>query len=509
MSAKRIISLFLAETLLMSAVLSCQGCAAGKNEETDPQNTAPSVAAEEQPTGNDAAEAAETEIELGLDEQQFDGYTFHIYQHYVSNGCHLDFMSEDLTGEPVNDADYERRTYTEENCAVEIVPVRVDADAWSGNKQIEIAVQAGTNDYDLAGVSAYGSVNALIAGALKDLNSIGNLDLSKPWWDPYCTRECTFGKSVYLMTGDISINDNQATYCIYFNKNLAEQYQLPDFYDEVKNKTWTVDRFHAFAEAIPKDLDTDQDGNHVNDTDDTYAIWIWDDIMMGIVNASGVKCATIDPDGNMSLTLNCEQLYNTFDKFAEYAFDKGITCQYQRSGYDQEYGQIGFREGRGLFLMSYLHDATALRDMEDDFGILPMMLADETQERYCNSVASYPSSFYVVPVCSFNENEYSRTGYITQMLAYKSLLTMTPAYYEQTLQNKVSRDEDSAAMLDLIFATRSYDFGWYFEIGGYTGTLMGALRGYDTNLASAIKASEKVADKTLERLSKKINALGN
>ena len=346
-------------------------------------------------------------------------------------------------------------------------------------------------------------------GILKDLNTVGNLDLDKPWWDPYCKEECTFGKSVYFMTGDLSINDNRATYCIYFNKNLAEQYQLPNFYDEVKNHTWTIDRFRSFAEALPTDLDTDDDGKHVNDTDDAYAIWIWDDIMMGIVNASGVKCATIQQDGSLTLTLNCEQLYNTFDKFAAYAFDTGITCEYQRSGYDQEYGQIGFREGRALFLMSYLYDATALRDMEDDFGILPMMLYDETQDRYCNSVSSYPSSFYVIPICSFSEEEYDRTGYVTQMLAYKSLMTMTPAYYEQTLQGKVSRDEESSSMLDLIFATRSYDFGWYFEIGGYTGVMMDALRNYDLNLASNIKAYEKMASKLLDKYNKKIAELGN
>jgi len=504
---KRIIALCLATALGLPAVLS--GCSSkGNGDSETPQNT-PEVTAGVPSAEAAAGDAEETEIELGLEEQTFGGYTFHIYQHYVSNGCHLDFMSEDITGEPINDADYERRSYTEEQCDVKIEPVRNDVDAWNGHKGLEVAVQAGTNDYDLAGVSSYSAANSLVGGILKDLNTVGNLDLDKPWWDPYCKEECTFGKSVYFMTGDLSINDNRATYCIYFNKNLAEQYQLPNFYDEVKNHNWTIDRFRSFAEALPTDLDTDDDGKHVNDTDDAYAIWIWDDIMMGIVNASGVKCATIQQDGSLTLTLNCEQLYNTFDKFAAYAFDTGITCEYQRSGYDQEYGQIGFREGRALFLMSYLYDATALRDMEDDFGILPMMLYDETQDRYCNSVSSYPSSFYVIPICSFSEEEYDRTGYVTQMLAYKSLMTMTPAYYEQTLQGKVSRDEESSSMLDLIFATRSYDFGWYFEIGGYTGVMMDALRNYDLNLASNIKAYEKMASKVLDKYNKKIAELGN
>jgi hypothetical protein len=61
----------------------------------------------------------------------------------------------------------------------------------------------------------------------------------------------------------------------------------------------------------------------------------------------------------------------------------------------------------------------------------------------------------------------------------------------------------------LIFATRSYDFGWYFEIGGYTGVMMDALRNYDPNLASNIKAYEKMASKVLDKYNKKIAEIGN
>jgi hypothetical protein len=229
--------------------------------------------------------------------------------------------------------------------------------------------------------------------------------------------------------------------------------------------------------------------------------------MMGIVNSSGVKCATIT-DGNLAYTLNTEKLYNAFDKFASYAFDQGITCAYQRSGYDKQYGQIGFSEGRGLFLLSYLWDATAFRDMEDDFGILPMPLYDETQTRYYNSVASYPMSFFVVPMCTFGAEEYARTGYLTQMLGYESKIHMTPAYYEQTLQNKVSRDEESAAMLDLIFSTRTYDFGWYFELSDLGGVLMNSLRNYNKNLSSAIRAKDKVVAKSIDKYNQVISKLG-
>ena len=94
------------------------------------------------------------------------------------------------------------------------------------------------------------------------------------------------------------------------------------------------------------------------------------------------------------------------------------------------------------------------------------------------------------------------------MLAYESMNHMTPAYYEQTLQNKVSRDEESAAMLDLIFASRTYDFGWYFEMGDFTSILMNALRNYDKNLSSSIRSKDKVVGKAIDKYNQVISELG-
>ena len=75
-------------------------------------------------------------------------------------------------------------------------------------------------------------------------------------------------------------------------------------YEMVDNGTWTIDNFRTLAEKIDGNLDFDNDGNHVNDPDDLYGIYIWDDIMMGIVNAAGIRCCTIGDDGNLALTLN-------------------------------------------------------------------------------------------------------------------------------------------------------------------------------------------------------------
>lgn len=490
MELRHIFALSLALIMIISAFTACGG-----KGDTAAVTTA---AAEET-----AVEPVETEITSGLDPADFDGYKFHIYRH---DQVYDDFRAEDLNGEALNDAMYMRMKAVEDACNVEIIRMNVSAGMRDGHTPLGSSVLAGSNDYDLCEISSYSSCNALTAGYLYDLARIENLDLSREWWDQYAVEDCTFGKSIYLTTGDISICNNQMTFCIFFNKKLAANYELPNLYDMVKNDEWTIDNFKAFAGKMAN-MDTDNDGNHVNDKDDAYGIYIWDDIMMGIINASGIRCCQINAGGELELTLYSEKFVDAFNKFADYAYDKSITCAYQRNGYDADWGHIAFKEDRALFYLSHLGKATSTRDMESDFGILPLPMYDENQERYYNAIASWGSAFYSIPLNAWETEEYERAGYITQLLGFESMKTLTPAYYDITLKGKSSRDEESSEMLDLLFNTRCYDFGWYFEIGGYNEGIMNLLRAYDTGVASMYEKSLNNAEAKIMKINLQLETM--
>ncbi|MBE6710437.1 MAG: hypothetical protein E7579_04885 [Ruminococcaceae bacterium] len=494
---KKAIALMLVLLMAGSSMIACSDTTS--DETTDAANT---------PTADGETVAEETadpnaRLDSGLGEVDYEGYNFNIFVHSaISN----DWNAEEVTGEPINDAKYERMTTVADNTNVTITPTIVSADNRAGQSPLGNSVKAGTNDYDLAEISAYSACNALTSGFIRDLNSIENLDLTREWWDQYANEDFKFGDSIYMATGDISLADNGATYCIYFNKRIATDYNMPNFYEMVDNMTWTIDNFREFAEAYG--ADTDNDGNHVNDKEDEYGIYIWDDIMMGIVNASGIKCCTINPDtAELELVLYSEKFVDAFNKFTQYAYNLDTTCAYQRNGYDADWGSIAFKEGRALFYMSNLGGAVAMREMDDDFGILPLPLYDENQDRYYNSIASWSGAFYCIPRNAYGDEGFARTGYLTQALAYESLYTLTPAYYDQTLKGKTSRDEESSAMLDLIFATRTYDFGWYFEIGGYNEGIMNLLRAYSSDVTSMYEKSSKAANKVLSKYNENIKEL--
>ena len=504
MKAKKSLALILALLMLGSQFAACSDST--ENADTTGETTADPNAAEATDTLAEETADPNARVDDGLEDGvTYDGYTFNIFQH---TAVYKDFQAEEITGEPINDADFERRTAVEDKLDVVIKFHDLTAGQRDGQVPLGTVVQAGTNDYDIGSIMSYSACNALTQGLLTNLFSVPNLDLEREWWDQYCTEECTFVDKVYFMTGDISIGDNRNTFCAYFNKNMAEEYQLPNFYEMVDNGTWTIENFQKQAEAVTANLDFDNDGNHVNDADDIYGIWIWDDVMMGIVNAADIKCCTVNKQtGDIELTLMSEKFLDTFEKFAAYAFNKDVTCAYQRNGYAADYGSIAFREGRGLFFLQNVGSSLNFREMEDEFGILPLPKYDEQQDRYISSGASWGLPFYVIPRLTYDQEGYARIGYITQALAYESMYTMTPAFYDQTLQNKISRDEESARMLDIIFESRSYDFGWYFEFGNYNETIMIMLRTYDTNFSSKYKTSSKVAEKKIKKANEAIKAM--
>ena len=107
-----------------------------------------------------------------------------------------------------------------------------------------------------------------------------------------------------------------------------------------------------------------------------------------------------------------------------------------------------FRENRALFWIELIYGVLQQRDMDADFGLLPMPKYDEKQEQYASYIHTINSSAVAVPITN---SDADLTGRILEDRAYQSGLIVRPAYYDVTLKGKVSRDNDSGDMLDIIY----------------------------------------------------------
>lgn len=122
-----------------------------------------------------------------------------------------------------------------------------------------------------------------------------------------------------------------------------------------------------------------------------------------------------------------------------------------------------------------------------------MSRLNREQKEYGHNVSAFHCQFLCVPE---NAKDYERSGIVLEALAYQGKKLLTPAYYDQTLVGKSVRDEESVEMLDIIFATRVFDVGIYYNIGTYKNEL-GRLFVNRSSIASIYETYRSNAEATI------------
>lgn len=477
---KVLLSVMLILVMLLSFVVSCADSSENAKGETIQESNNGGGSIED--TSPEETTAAETpDIP---DNADFDGHEFVIL--LTGNWKFNDFEATELTGDLINDEMYMRNTLIEDRYNIKIKPLDETEATTNGGgvgfKKIQQSVHAGDYEYDMAVIGAYDVSTLAYNGLLSDLNSLPYLDLTKSWWDQKANEDLSINGIMYYTTGDISMLDNDCTYCVLFNKKMIEDYNMESPYNLVRNNEWTIDTFISMAKQVSGDMN----GDGVHDQNDLYGLLIWQDSMLGMISAAGEKVATVTDDG-IELTLNNQRVLTMLEKYMSLAYDKTLTYSMYHLG---DHATNMFSNDQILLYTRYLRAASWFRDMETDFGILPYPKYDEYQDRFYTNIHAYGTSFVCVPSLII-DNE--RTGIIIEALAYESQKSITPAYYEKTMYGKYFRDEESAEMLDILLSTRVFDIGLYYQVGGYNEQLMNLLRNYDSDFTSMYAKYESKA----------------
>ena len=404
-------------------------------------------------------------------------------------------VSDELTGEIVNDAIYMRNVMICEKYGVNIKEVDMTGQDSMGNgtgyKTISKSVMAGEINYDAAYIGTYDVCSLARDGYLYNLLlDVPYIDVEKPWWDSCTKKDMMINNKIFFTNGDINILNNETTFAILFNKKLLQEYSLESPYALVKGGNWTLDKFIEMTKATSKDLN----GDGEMDENDQYGHLMWQDSILGVIIGSGEKVATVI-NGNIELTFYNENTDTVASKYLEHAKDKmavyNISTNTKRDAVEM------FANDQGLFHTRYITTVSLLRNMETDFGILPYPKQNESQKDYFTYVHGYGNSFVCVPKTAGNVE---MSGVILEAMAAESMYSVTPAYYDVTLTGKFFRDEESREMLDILFASRTFDAGLYYRVGGYTDTLLQMLNNLKADFASTYEKSESKAREEIEKI---------
>ncbi len=495
----RLLSLILCASLLSGSLLSCSNVTT--EESTNDGNALAETAAE-----SETAPATDGyNNEPDLPDINYDGYKFRMLgkgqsqPHWQSK----DLTAEEMTGEPINDAVYQRNTYVGEKYGVEFVEYAV-ADYYNQQNEFSQSVSAGSDDYDMAALKPEAVVSSFInKGFLIDLNTLQYMDLSREWYDQNSIAQMSLGTKVYSVMGDMLTMDDDATAAVFFNKKLASANGLPDLYEMVNEGTWTIDKLTEYAAVAAKDANGDGAMDEKNDVWGALSEYA---TTFSLISGSGYTMITKDENDIPTDTSMDEHYVAMYEKVLKLQNNWDITLYAEAvSGYSDVWTQcmdVTFQSDRALFNVCWLNRASLFREMETDFGILPMPKYDDTQEKYNSFVHMYCANCIIVPKTN---RDLDRTGIIIEALSAASVDTLKPAYYDKALKGKGARDEQSSAMLDIIFASRIFDLGYMFNWGGIysnVGSLAGKdggdISGYSSKMQKAAKLVPKTIQKTME-----------
>jgi len=490
-NCKRMISVILLGIFVLSISASCQAGSTQKN--ANEKNITPDDVSQNIALENDIKPES-VKITPDLPEVYYDGYKFTVLsmtdeQDYERD----DFFAEEFNGDIINDAKYTRNLYVEDKYGVSINTVNIkNFSMGNGTNKLKKEISAGNTTYDAAVLSGYDAANSTTGGYLMDLNSMPLLDLSKPWWDQKANEDLTIKNKMFFTTGDISAAAGAAIWATVFNKKLIQDYGVKENpYELVKSGKWTWDMITKIAKMVSEDLD----GNGKMDQHDRFGFITVDDIMQSMINTVGERCAVINAGGEIELSIYNERTVAAYEKISELVWDSSITFQTQRVS--DAIDITMFSNNQALFYSGLFRHMLQFRDMETDFGILPMPKLDESQNEYCNPVNTWWSLFVCVPALQENAE---RTAVILEALAAESRYTLRPAFYEKSLIGKHTRDEESEEMLDIIFATRVFDFGWYYQIGGLDFGMINIIRAKSGTFASTVEKAMGKVEKDINKI---------
>ena len=356
-------------------------------------------------------------------------------------------------------------------------------------------VTSGTYDYDIVFHSNGNMARLGQSGVLTDLKTVSTINLGNSWWDQNAVKQLSIANKLFYVNGDINTYDDLGTWCVIFNKTLKTKLGIDeDFYETVRKGEWTLDHVIELCKGVT----AEKNGDGVLNEYDQWAFGTETYNVFVQVLGGGLHVAEKDDKDlpYISAAQHPEQLYTALEKITNF-YQSGevmVADGGKYSQYDNPWEATvhkAFVEGRELFYMCGLINLAGFRNMEDDIGVLPIPKTFADQQDYYHTVSVTNSSYMGIPK---GVPDVENLGLVIEALAMKSQELVTPEFYDLQLKYRDLRDDESSEVLDLLFATRSFDLGPAYNWGG----LMAAYTTIDSNYASRFDSLLGAAEIAIE-----------
>ncbi|MBR6676732.1 MAG: hypothetical protein IKL24_05315 [Clostridia bacterium] len=441
------------------------------------------------------------EIYKSVPTTRYKDYEFCILNARMGAGTSASLMdAEGIMGDSLNEALVRRNINVEERLGISVSEV-VD----TPEKVFDMSVAAclsGEGTYDAICNSSDRMATMAVCGYLVTDVYLPGMDLTKPWWNEKAIEGVSVNETRYLFYGDLQLSYYDSHSMVGVNMDMVKDIStLPDPYKLVERGEWTLDRMLEMMTVAASDTD----GNNLMTKDDRYGGAVDRRSILSLISGAGAVLSEKDKQGIP--TLSCftdDLLYDVFKKVSDslYAYNRYVYDPVKNEA-DGMSSAAMFKSGRTLFHITTVGTLADLRNMEYEFGVLPMPKYTESQSRYISLInAAECSAIGVLPT----GRDLRRTSNILENLAAESHRQsgIKSCYVDSVLSFMYVNDEKSRENLELIFSTGTFEQCQVYNWGGICPLLEEIApksESFSSRLAAIrMKAVEEVGNTVIELL---------
>lgn len=438
------------------------------------------------------AETTDTKFYDNLPKLDFEGYNYRVL--CATSNYYLVTFDPEEPMDIVEDALFKRNAQIESRLNINFT---ADYDSWSNNTNaFKLMVNSNDDAYDTVQIINRDAFSMATQGLVVPVSQLPYVDITQPYYSHDINEQMSIAGKLFTAYSDECFHLFGSTNALVFNKELAAENNIGNLYDAVRGNTWTYAKLFEIARLLTQDID----GDGIFSIADQYGIVYREDFLFPNFWVSSGEL-TIMKDADDIPFFNAL----TSTRFAEVVSYAIENLNAQPFGIiAPTVDAIARFSSRGAFMyMLDISVTTRLRDMEDDYGLVPFPKYDESQEEfYCRVIDGW---LHIVPM---SNSDLERTSAVLEALACESANIVFPAYYTYQLQNKALRDEESIEMLEILRQHKTLDLGdvtWAENVRSIYTPLFSSGR---TDIASASAKAEKSVNKKIQTSVDKILELG-
>ena len=482
----RRISLLLCMITLLGLMLTAIGC--GKTDAPAEQTT--TAAADTAATTAASAEVTEATTEAApaynYPEVNYGGAEFAILNAKDRYAMLYQLMPAEINGESLSDARYQLNAEVAERYGITLKETQVDYNDLLPFAQKEVL--SGTPEHDIFYLSPKQIASLMNAGYMYNLLDVEKLDLDGAWWDQTLIETGTL-KDQYLfyVSGNYHLQGFEGTTCVFFNKEMFNTLKIDMPYDMVRDGKWTFDKMYEYA-SVAANLNGDESFTYSANGKAIYGIASISNMMPAFIMGCDAYYIEKDENGSPVLSFTSEHFQDVCSKIATLTSSQGI--------YKAKDEVALFMANRALMIGAEIKAAAnEMRDMNTEFGMLPVPKYDEAQENYVTNMYWATHVVSIPTTCT----DLDRAAIVIETLNYEATEQLLPVYYDR-VSYKGLRDNDSIDMLEIIRSTRYYNWGLAYNwIDSIEPSVHDQLLAGNGNMSSLVAASKKIVEKLITK----------